>query len=112
MQKYGFVHDDGCCTVSDIDSVELAEALGLSLIDVEQASDGFWHLTSEHYQPDQKTAMQARMNDLQDYLSSTDWYAARLAETGVEIPEEIRSQRQSARDEISRLREELMQNDS
>ena len=45
---------------------------------------------------------------LEDYLYSTDWYVVRYTETGAEIPQEIRTQRQSARDEISRLREQLV----
>ena len=44
---------------------------------------------------------------LESYLSSTDWYAVRYAETGVEIPQDIRTQRQSAREEISYLREDI-----
>lgn len=47
-----------------------------------------------------------RLTELQAFLDSTDWYVARFAETGVEIPEDIRQQRQEAREEISRLREE------
>lgn len=31
------------------------------------------------------------------YLSETDWYVTRLIETGTEIPEEIRAQRDTAR---------------
>lgn len=50
---------------------------------------------------------QNRIIELESYLSSTDWYAVRYAETSIEIPADIREQRQSAREEISRLREEL-----
>lgn len=34
------------------------------------------------------------------YLTSTDWYVTRFAETGVAIPDEIKAARQSARDAI------------
>lgn len=47
-----------------------------------------------------------RIAELQNYLNNTDWYAVRCAETGVEIPDEIKAERQAAREEISRLREE------
>lgn len=47
-----------------------------------------------------------RIAELQNRLSATDWYAVRFAETGVEIPDEIKVERQAAREEISRLREE------
>lgn len=40
----------------------------------------------------------------EEYLKSTDWYAIRFADTGEEIPTDIKKARQEARDEISRLR--------
>jgi hypothetical protein len=46
-----------------------------------------------------------RISELESYLNSTDWYAVRYAETGVEIPDDIKTARQAARDEISTLRE-------
>ena len=47
-----------------------------------------------------------RISELETYLNTTDWYAARYAETGVEIPVDIKTARQAARDEISTLREQ------
>lgn len=58
-------------------------------------------------EPTESEIVQNRIMGLESYLSSTDWYAVRYAETGVEIPEDVKQQRQSAREEISRLREEL-----
>lgn len=55
-------------------------------------------------EPTQEELNQERINELQAYLTSTDWYAVRMAETGVAIPEDVASQRASARDEISTLR--------
>lgn len=49
-----------------------------------------------------------RISELEGYLNSTDWYAVRYAETGVEIPADIKTARQEARDEISDLREQLL----
>ena len=49
-----------------------------------------------------------RISELETYLDETDWYAVRYAETGVEIPEDIKTARQAARDEISTLREQLI----
>ena len=48
-----------------------------------------------------------RIMELENYLNSTDWYAVRYTETGVEIPGDVRQQRQSAREEISSLREQI-----
>jgi len=53
-----------------------------------------------------------RISELESYLNSTDWYAVRYAETGVEIPVDIKTARQAARDEISALREQLIPNDN
>lgn len=47
----------------------------------------------------------ARIAELQAYLSSTDWYAVRYAETGVGVPEDVKAKRQAARVEIDELRE-------
>ncbi|MDD3002023.1 MAG: hypothetical protein PHF29_09740, partial [Candidatus Riflebacteria bacterium] len=49
-----------------------------------------------------------RISELESYLNSTDWCAVRYAETGVEIPDDIKTARQSARDEISALREQII----
>ncbi len=49
-----------------------------------------------------------RISELESYLNSTDWYAVRYAETGIEIPNDIKTARQAARDEISALREQLI----
>lgn len=49
-----------------------------------------------------------RISELEYYLNSTDWYAARYAETGVAIPDDIKTARQAARDEISALREQII----
>jgi len=49
---------------------------------------------------------QAEIATLSTYLTSTDWYATRLAETGKAIPDEILTARQAARDRISSLRGE------
>lgn len=45
-----------------------------------------------------------RIAELEESLKSTDWYAIRFADTGEEIPTDIKKARQEARDEISRLR--------
>ena len=47
---------------------------------------------------------QSEIATLSTYLTSTDWYATRMAETGRAIPIEILTERQSARDRISELK--------
>ena len=51
-----------------------------------------------------KLATDARITELQTYLSSTDWYAIRYADSGEPMPEEVRAKRAEARLEISQLR--------
>lgn len=36
------------------------------------------------------STLEKDLSALQDYLSSTDWYAIRLADTGEMIPEEVK----------------------
>ena len=55
--------------------------------------------------PTEEETRQNRINELESYLKSTDWYAIRYADSGVEVPAEIKKERQSAREEISVLRE-------
>jgi hypothetical protein len=45
--------------------------------------------------------------ELTAYLSTTDWYAVRFAETGAAIPDEIKTGRQAARERISEIRNRL-----
>jgi phosphoenolpyruvate carboxylase len=58
-------------------------------------------------QPTEEEIKQARIKELEFFLSSTDWYVVRFADTGEPVPSEIKQQRQDARDEISRLRNDL-----
>lgn len=42
--------------------------------------------------------LQAKHQEAQTYLSSTDWYYARKAETGEEVPSEVVTKRQECRE--------------
>lgn len=57
--------------------------------------------------PTDEEVKQSRLNELESYLSQTDWYAIRFADTGEPIPEGIKQKRQDARNEISKLRTEI-----
>lgn len=78
---------------------------GMSEMEVEQAYDGFYYLKGYAPEKPQRVIDAERIDELQKYLDETDWYAVRFAETGVEIPDEIKAERQAAREEISRLRD-------
>ena len=60
--------------------------------------------------PTEEEIKQQRLAELERYLQTTDWYAIRFADTGTPVPEEIKSKRQKAREEISTLREILNSN--
>ncbi len=49
----------------------------------------------------------AQINELRNYLRSTDYKVIKEAETGYVMPEEIRDSRQQARDGISELEYEI-----
>ena len=64
-----------------------------------------WGMTQEEQEQfEEEQRKQQRIAELEEYLKSTDWYAIRFADTGEEMPADIKKARQEARDEISRLR--------
>ena len=72
--------------------------------------DGGDYLESAVFIKPQSIINAERIAELQNYLNKTDWNAVRFVETGVEIPEDIKTARQSAREEISHLRGDDDQN--
>lgn len=73
--------------------------------EVEQGYDG-WYIAGYAPEKPQSVIDAERIAELQNYLAATDWYAVRFAETGVAVPDAVKAERQAAREEISRLREE------
>lgn len=59
-------------------------------------------------EPARAEVIKARVNELQAYLNSTDWYVIRYADTGQAMPVDVRADRQEARAEIDALRSELL----
>lgn len=66
--------------------------------------DGEYVLTTDTKVKEKKA--KERIEELEQYLKDTDWYAIRKADNDEEMPEDIKTARQDARDEISRLRGE------
>ncbi len=65
-----------------------------------------WGMTQEEQEQfEEEQRKQKRIAELEKYLTMTDWYAIRFADTDEEIPAEIKKARQDAREEISKLRE-------
>lgn len=44
-----------------------------------------------------QSELKTKLAEAQAYLTSTDWYFARLADTGEEVPEEVKVKRAEAR---------------
>lgn len=55
-------------------------------------------------EPTEEEKIQQEVQELESYLTETDWYAIRYADTGEEIPADIKQKRQESRDRISDLR--------
>lgn len=60
--------------------------------------------TAEEKALEEAHAEQELINtEARQYLRDTDWYVVRYQETGVEIPEDVLSERQAARDRVKDL---------
>ena len=73
---------------------------------VKEGSEYVIKAIPEPLPPTAEELKQARIRELQQYLSETDWYAIRESETGMDIPAEVKKARADARAEISSLRGE------
>lgn len=101
MIKRGILQEDKRVLVGNqID----AQKQGLPEYEVELDHKGEFYLKGYTPAKPQEVIDSERIAELEKYLYDTDWYALRYAETGKEIPAEIKTARQAARDEISRLR--------
>lgn len=92
------------CSVGLGTDTEYYHSIGMTEQEVEQGWDGQYYLAGYTPEKPQGIINAERITELQNYLKTTDWYTVRFAETGAEIPEDVKAARQSAREEISRLR--------
>lgn len=106
MKKYAKVINQKTklCEVGLGTNAKFYKSIGMIEMDVEQAYNGSWYLKGYAPAKPQEIINQERITELEEYLKSTDWYAIRFADTGEEIPTEIKKARQDAREEISKLR--------
>lgn len=114
------------CQKDDLESIKQAKTIYLqpansTNLQPPESKDGFkirWSGEDWTYEeieqdtvPPEPTAedlKKARIAELQNFLTATDWYSVRFAETGVAVPEDVKAKRQAAREEISRLRDEAL----
>lgn len=109
MLKYAKIIDKKTkqCDVGLGTNEKYYQSIGLKKIEVEQAYNKNWYVKGYTPTKPQEIINQERIAELEKYLTTTDWYAIRSADTGEEIPTEIKKARQEARAEISKLREEV-----
>lgn len=109
MKKYAKIvnEETKACEVGLGTNSAFYQSIGMTEMEVEQAYDGQWYVAGyapKKPEPTKEELKQARIQELQQYLSETDWYAIRESETGVDIPAEVKKARADARAEISSLR--------
>ena len=95
------------CEVGLGTNTKFYQSIGMIEMEIEQAYNGNYYIKGYCPKKPQEIINKERIDDLEKYLTMTDWYANRFADTGKEIPTEIKKARQDAREEISKLREEV-----
>ena len=80
------------------------QSIGMIEMEIEQAYNGNYYVKGYCPKKPQEIINQERIAELEEYLTTTHWYAIRFADTGEESPTEIKKARQAAREEISKLR--------
>ena len=107
MKKYAKIINEKTkqCEVGIGTNTKFYRSIGMIEMEVEQAYNGNYYIKGYCPKKPQEIINQERIAELEKYLTMTDWYATRYAETGVEIPADIKKARQEAREEISKLRE-------
>ena len=114
MLKFAKIINDETkqCDVGSGTNIEFYRSIGMIETEVEKGWDGQYYLVGHAPEKPQNIINSEQITELQNYLNNTDWFAVRFAETGVPVPDDIKAARQSAREEISRLRGDNDQNDS
>ena len=95
------------CSVGVGPDDKFYKSIGMELMDVEQAWNGSWYIAGYCPEKPKENILREELAEQQDILSSTDWYAIRYADSGVEIPADIKAKRQAAREKIDELRAEI-----
>lgn len=86
---------------------EFYKSIGMELMSVEKGWDGAYYKEGQAPKKPRAIIIEEELNEQQNILSSTDWYAIRYADSGVEIPADIKAKRQAAREKIDELRLEI-----
>lgn len=95
------------CEVGVGTDVAFYKSLGMTEMEVERGWEGNWYVKGHAPQKPQSIILNEELGKQQDILHNTDWYAIRYADSGVEIPADIKAKRQAARERIDEIRAEL-----
>ena len=87
--------------------VDYYKSIGMELMSVEKGWDGAYYKEGQVPEKPRAIIIEEELSEQQKILSSTDWYAIRYADSGVEIPADIKAKRQAAREKIDELRAEI-----
>ena len=86
--------------------IEFYKSQGFTEMDVEEAWDKTWYKKGFCPSKPQSEINAEKISELLKFLNETDWYISRFIDNGTPIPEDIKKQRQAAREEIDKLRNE------
>ena len=106
-KRYAKEQENGSLIVGTGTDVEFYNSLGMELMSVEKGWDGAYYKEGQTPEKPRAIIIEEELNEQQKILSSTDWYAIRYADSGVEIPADIKAKRQAAREKIDELRAEI-----
>lgn len=109
-KKYAKFNDDGKTLQVGLGTDEdFYKSIGMELMSVEKGWDGTYYKEGQAPEKPRTIIIEEELNEQQNILSSTDWYAIRYADSGVEIPADIKAKRQAARERIDEIRAEAEQ---
>lgn len=88
-----------------IKNTDTSEIITLEAESYESLSRNFrtapWELVKDSPSYELKEVKETKISQCKSYLNSTDWYIIRLADSGDVMPDEVKTKRTQARDNIN-----------
>ena len=106
-KRYAKEQENGSLIVGTGTDVDFYKSIGMELMSVEKGWDGAYYKEGQTPEKPRAIIIKEELAEQQSILSDTDWYAIRYADSGVEIPADIKAKRQAAREKIDELRAEI-----
>ena len=106
--KYAKFNPDGKTLLVGVGTNEaFYKALGMELMEVERGYNGQYYPAGQTPKKPRTDILREDLAEQQNILTTTDWYAIRFADSGVEIPENVKAKRQAARQRIDEIRAQM-----